>query len=1436
MKSNKSKMNKETKHVNKYSIRKFTLGTSSILVGSLIFLGNPGNVSAAESTSNETTTEETQSIDTSNSEQAAPKEVSSEEASVEQGVSKEVSSEEESSEQVAPKETSSEEESSEEVTPKETSSEEESSEEVTPKETSSEEESSEEVTPKEMSSEEGSTEQVAPKETSSEEVSSEQVLPKETPTEKKVNAQDETNKDTPSIANTSTENLYDDIQNVQSVEDKIQTLSSYLSENYDISKEEALSRLANQNIDYSNLSKGDLDYLLLKALSDQKDNKEVLATPVSLTSPRSMMRSVSLDNRLAGNSLNVNSKNVNDLIKVINHKITEGNKADHIIEAHNGEPIHYDTLFTIDNAVKKGDVMTVSYDPRTLPSDLTDGQPFTLPLYDSSGKLIADGVYDANNKQMVYTFTDYVDTYENVTARLSLASYIDKSKVPNEAKNLDITFKTGNTGTTYNADVVYQRPEVNGSSNIQSIFTQLNENDNTVEQTIYVNPLKKEANKTQVIVSGNGEEGETIVDANSIIKVYKVPNSQQLPQSNRIYDYSNFEDITATTNISYAGNQATINLGDINSAYVVKVVSKYTPESDGSIYAEQIAEMRSYDQYGRYFYSNYSNNILFSVSESGGDGDQVPEPTYKIGNYVWEDVDNDGIQGSSNLEKPLANVLVTIKYPDGSSKSVRTNAEGYYEFDGLLNNETYTITFTPPEGYTPTKSLVGDTEKDSNGLTASVTINNKDDMSIDSGFVKTVVEPTPEEATYTLGDKVWEDTDKDGVQNTNDPGIAGVKVTLTKPDGTTETTVTDENGNYKFTGLKNGEYTVTFETPEGYDPTIINVGDDALDSDGHTVKVKIENADDMTIDSGFVKTVVEPTPEEATYTLGDKVWEDTDKDGVQNTNDPGIAGVKVTLTKPDGTTETTVTDENGNYKFTGLKNGEYTVTFETPEGYDPTIINVGDDALDSDGHTVKVKIENADDMTIDSGFVKTVVEPTPEEATYVLGDKVWEDTNKDGVQNTNDPGIAGVKVTLTKPDGTTETTVTDENGNYKFTGLKNGEYTVTFETPEGYDPTIINVGDDALDSDGHTVKVKIENADDMTIDSGFVKTVVEPTPEEATYVLGDKVWEDTNKDGVQNTNDPGIAGVKVTLTKPDGTTETTVTDENGNYKFTGLKNGEYTVTFETPEGYDPTIINVGDDALDSDGHTVKVKIENADDMTIDSGFVKTVVEPTPEEATYVLGDKVWEDTNKDGVQNTNDPGIAGVKVTLTKPDGTTETTVTDENGNYKFTGLKNGEYTVTFETPEGYDPTIINVGDDALDSDGHTVKVKIENADDMTIDSGFVKTVVEPPVPSEPNEPGEPPVPSEPNEPGEPPVPSEPNNPGKPSVPNKSNEQKAHVAPTHHGKLKTSSTKQASHKDKKERNELPETGNDSNNTGLLSTLLIGLGGLLLFRKRNTKRD
>ncbi|EOD4287201.1 SdrD B-like domain-containing protein, partial [Staphylococcus pseudintermedius] len=665
--------------------------------------------------------------------------------------------------------------------------------------------------------------------------------------------------------------------------------------------------------------------------------------------------------------------------------------------------------------------------------------------------------------------------------------------------------------------------------------------------------------------------------------------------------------------------------------------------------------------------------------------------------------------------------------------------------------------------------------------------------------------------------------------------------------------------------------TVTFETPDGYEPTKANVGDDALDSDGKTVEVVINNKDDMTIDSGFHKPEeVEPPKVEATFNLGDKVWEDLNKDGIQNSNEPGIGGVTVTLTKEDGTTVTAKTDENGNYKFTELPNGKYTVTFETPDGYEPTKANVGDDALDSDGKTVEVVIDNKDDMTIDSGFHKPEeVEPPKVEATFNLGDKVWEDLNKDGIQNSNEPGIGGVTVTLTKEDGTTVTAKTDENGNYKFTELPNGKYTVTFETPDGYEPTKANVGDDALDSDGKTVEVVINNKDDMTIDSGFHKPEeVEPPKVEATFNLGDKVWEDLNKDGIQNSNEPGIGGVTVTLTKEDGTTVTAKTDENGNYKFTELPNGKYTVTFETPEGYEPTKEKVGDYALDSDGKSVVVVIDNKDDMTIDSGFHKPEeVEPPKVEATFNLGDKVWEDLNKDGIQNSNEPGIGGVTVTLTKEDGTTVTTTTDENGNYKFTELPNGEYTVTFETPKGYEATKTNVGDDALDSDGQTVKVIINNKDDMTIDSGFHKPTPEEPMKPTPEKPEQPnnPTPEVPEQPGQPenptpekpeqpnnPTPEVPEQPGQPNNPTPEKpeqpsnptpempEQPGNPSPSMPNQPMNMGTHGEMSHDKAPKHEaksLPETGETSTNQApLFGGLLAALGALFVVGRRKKQKD
>ena len=67
---------------------------------------------------------------------------------------------------------------------------------------------------------------------------------------------------------------------------------------------------------------------------------------------------------------------------------------------------------------------------------------------------------------------------------------------------------------------------------------------------------------------------------------------------------------------------------------------------------------------------------------------------------------------------------------------------------------------------------------------------------------------------------------------------------------------------------------------------------------------------------------------------------------------------------------------------------------------------------------------------------------------------------------------------------------------------------------------------------------------------------------------------------------------------------------------------------------------------------------------------------------------MFSDPNGDGVQQTGEPGIGGVTVTLTgtNPDGSTFTrsTTTNPDGTYTFTNLPPGIYDISFGTPQGH--------------------------------------------------------------------------------------------------------------------------------------------------------
>ncbi len=84
-----------------------------------------------------------------------------------------------------------------------------------------------------------------------------------------------------------------------------------------------------------------------------------------------------------------------------------------------------------------------------------------------------------------------------------------------------------------------------------------------------------------------------------------------------------------------------------------------------------------------------------------------------------------------------------------------------------------------------------------------------------------------------------------------------------------------------------------------------------------------------------------------------------------------------------------------------------------------------------------------------------------------------------------------------------------------------------------------------------------------------------------------------------------------------------------------------------------------------------------------------------------LGDLAWLDANNNGIQDPGESGLAGVTFNLTGSDGSSYTTASDANGNYRFDGLTPGvQYTMQCVAPTGYQYSPQDQGtDDALDSD-----------------------------------------------------------------------------------------------------------------------------------------
>jgi len=810
----------------------------------------------------------------------------------------------------------------------------------------------------------------------------------------------------------------------------------------------------------------------------------------------------------------------------------------------------------------------------------------------------------------------------------------------------------------------------------------------------------------------------------------------------------------------------------------------------------------------------YSKTTKFSMT-SGTSGVYVEPQScalLTLGNRVWYDTDNDGINDAA--ENGIANVTVNL-YADNNNDNiadgaaiatVQTNSSGNYSFNNLSAGN-YIVGVVKPNGYMSSSVNGGDpdnnTDLDDNGQVVSgnevrglsITLtqgsepngntnntydfgflpdcactNSAGNLLVNASFENGTTGWTWSGGTLTTGtgyiacgakngfnnwsagtSKVWQDVTVPagvvvtftGFAGTHTPGITcspklsliflnAAGTVLSQSDVIVTRDVDINNGQLE-------QYSIVATAPAG------------------TAKVRVQsaiNCNTMKIDA-FCLTYVQNYA-----SLGDYVWRDDNTNGIQDSGEPGVSGVTVTLFDNTGRiVGSTITDAYGKYLFTKLMPGNYSAAFTLPANYTFTSSTGTSEtnATNSDvdpvtGRTTTITLDPAEDQrNIDAGIIFN-----NQGVRARIGDRVWLDLNRDGIQDANEPGVSGVTVTLYDISGNiVSSQVTDKNGYYQFaddgsgTGFQAGNaYTIGFSAPPGTVISPRNAGNVDVDSDPDPLTGRTSS---FTIPAGTVNLTFDCGlfPQDNTKAsLGDYAWKDLNRNGIQEAGEPGFPGITVNLYAADGVTilRTTTTDAYGYYIFTNLDPGSYKVGFVKPASLTISPKDAAADNIDSDpdqisGITGFIVLNGGDrNMTVDAGIYLTNAP-----GLFNIGDRVWNDENRDGVQNAGEEGISGVTVTLfrngadglpgTADDVFMSTMSTDKNGNYLFTDLaastgSTSYYNVQFSNiPAGYRFTTqkqtANGGNSTNDSDpgvvsGRTGSINL-TGDDLTIDAGLVQ-------------------------------------------------------------------------------------------------------------------
>lgn len=175
---------------------------------------------------------------------------------------------------------------------------------------------------------------------------------------------------------------------------------------------------------------------------------------------------------------------------------------------------------------------------------------------------------------------------------------------------------------------------------------------------------------------------------------------------------------------------------------------------------------------------------------------------------------------------------------------------------------------------------------------------------------------------------------------------------------------------------------------------------------------------------------------------------------------------------------------------------------------------------------------------------------------------------------------------------------------------------------------------------------------------------------EPTYTITINKFEDLNRDGVKNSNEPGLSGWIFDI-NGNGQSHTLTTASDGSAQKSGLKAGTYLVTERQQSGWDSTTGGIKNVTITSSNQTVWF------------GNVKKIV---VQETVPVKVMKFF-DKNKNKIKDSDEDMLSGWKFRISGPNNYESIIVTNEDGLAEIAGLAPGNYVVTEILKDGWENT-----------------------------------------------------------------------------------------------------------------------------------------------------